>query len=152
MTGKVAPPLVVAALFALHPQRVESVAWVAERKDVLAGTFFFLTLLAYARYARSPSKLGYVLVALALALGLMAKQMLVTLPFLLLVLDAWPLGRWKDGAGTRLVLEKLPLVLLAVGGAGSWGFAVTLTAGVIAGTLSSIFVACPLLLLRVREN
>jgi tetratricopeptide (TPR) repeat protein len=114
-TRRLWPSVVVAALFALHPLRVESVAWVAERKDVLSGTFFFLTLLAHARYARRPGALSYGLVALALALGLLAKQMLVTLPFLLLLLDRWPLERLRPGTARRLVLEKLPLVALAVG-------------------------------------
>ena len=92
-TGAAWPSTLVAALFALHPLRVESVAWISERKDLLAGTFFFLTLLAYARYARAPSTGRYLLVALALALGLMAKPMLVTLPCVLLLLDLWPLRR-----------------------------------------------------------
>jgi len=100
-----------AAIFAWHPLRVESVAWVSERKDVLAGLFFFLTLIAYVRYARRPSPLRYGAVALAFALGLMAKPMLVTVPVVLLLLDRWPLERrlaWR-----RLALEKLPLVGLA---------------------------------------
>jgi tetratricopeptide (TPR) repeat protein len=89
----------VAAVFAIHPLRVESVAWVAERKDVLSGLFFMLTLWAYARYVekskvQSPkSKVFYGLVLLFFALGLMSKPMLVTLPFVLLLLDYWPLGR-----------------------------------------------------------
>lgn len=87
--------LAAAALFAAHPLRVESVAWIAERKDVLAGTFFLLTLLAYVGYARRPSVARYALVAFLLALGLMAKTMLVTLPCVLLLLDWWPLDRWR---------------------------------------------------------
>jgi hypothetical protein len=83
----------VAAIFALHPLRVESVAWAAERKDVLSALFWLLTLGAYARYVRRPGA-GRYLAALALfALGLTAKPMLVTLPFVLLLLDWWPLGR-----------------------------------------------------------
>jgi tetratricopeptide (TPR) repeat protein len=89
------PSAFVAALFAIHPMRVESVAWVAERKDVLSGVFFMLTLLAYARYARSDRfSLGrYTTVLVFFGLGLMCKQTLVTLPFVLLLLDYWPLCR-----------------------------------------------------------
>lgn len=112
------PSLLVAFLFALHPLRVESVAWAAERKDVLSGTFFFLTLLAYERYARVPSLARYAWVLLAVVLGLLAKPMLVTLPPLLLLLDVWPLAR-REGAHPagwkRLVVEKLPLFLLTMG-------------------------------------
>lgn len=90
--------LAAAALFAAHPLRVESVAWIAERKDVLAATFFLLTLLAYVRYARRPSAVGYVAVAVLFALGLMSKTMLVTLPCVLLLLDGWPLRRWRPEA------------------------------------------------------
>ena len=88
----------VAALFALHPLHVESVAWIAERKDLLSTFFWFLTLIAYVYYTRSPGSGRYLLVVLAFALGLMAKPMLVTLPLTLLLLDFWPLGRtpyWK---------------------------------------------------------
>jgi tetratricopeptide (TPR) repeat protein len=107
----------VAAVFAIHPLRVESVAWVAERKDVLSGLFFVLTIGAYVRYARHPSRTGYAAVTVLFALGLMCKPMLVTLPFVLLLLDYWPLNR----AGNRnfpqvlrgLFLEKLPLFVLA---------------------------------------
>jgi tetratricopeptide (TPR) repeat protein len=95
MTGALWSSAAVAALFALHPLRVESVAWAAERKDVLSGLFFMLTLLSYGWYARRPGVLRYALVCLALALGLMSKAMLVTLPCVLLLLDYWPLGRWK---------------------------------------------------------
>jgi protein O-mannosyl-transferase len=85
--------LLVGALFGLHPLRVESVAWVAERKDVLSGLFFVLTLEAWRRWAARPGAGRYALVALALALGLLSKPMLVTLPFVLVLLDVWPLGR-----------------------------------------------------------
>ena len=85
---------VVATLFAIHPLHVESVAWVAERKDVLSGLFFMLTLAAYTGYARRPfSLLRYLLVTVLFVLGLMAKPMLVTRPLVLLLLDYWPLGR-----------------------------------------------------------
>ncbi len=109
--------LVVAALFALHPMHVESVAWVSERKDVLSTTFWMAALWAYARYAERPGPTRYALVALAFALGLMAKPMLVSLPLVLLILDAWPLARAGEG---RLkdwwprVMEKLPLFALSL--------------------------------------
>jgi hypothetical protein len=96
MTGAVWRPAAVAALFAVHPAHVESVAWVAERKDVLSGLFWMLTLLAYAWYAERPGWRRYLLVAAPFALGLLAKPMLVTLPFVLLLLDYWPLRRWKS--------------------------------------------------------
>jgi Tfp pilus assembly protein PilF len=99
-------------VFAIHPLRVESVAWVAERKDVLSGLFFMLTIGAYVRYARRPWSPGrYGLVMLLFALGLMCKPMLVTLPFVLLLLDRWPLQRVEPAR--RLVMEKLPLLALA---------------------------------------
>jgi protein O-mannosyl-transferase len=118
------PCAFVAALFAIHPLRVESVAWVAERKDVLSGLLFAATLWAYAGYAARPSWLRYVAVAVVYALGLTAKPMLVTVPFLLLLLDYWPLGRFSPGQPQmsgkhtplgRLVVEKIPLLILAAG-------------------------------------
>jgi len=105
----------VAALFAVHPMHVESVAWVAERKDVLSGLFWMLTLAAYALYARRPSLPRYLGVFVALGLGLMAKPMLVTLPLVLLMLDYWPLRRKQ--AWSRLLLEKVPLLGLALAAA-----------------------------------
>src|SRR6266576_2435855 len=93
MTGAFWQSAFVAALFAIHPLHVESVAWIAERKDVLSAVFFMLTLAAYARYAQTPSAPRYLLVALLFAFGLMSKPMLVTLPFVLLLLDYWPLNR-----------------------------------------------------------
>ena len=93
LTGAWWRSVAVAALFALHPLRVESVAWVSERKDVLSGLFFVLTLGAYGWWVERPGKSRYAVLMLALALGLMAKPMLVTLPFVLLLLDVWPLGR-----------------------------------------------------------
>ncbi len=102
MSGGLWPSALVATLFAIHPLHVETVAWVAERKDVLSGLFFMLTLAAYAGYARRPfSLLRYLLVTALFALGLMAKPMLVTLPFVLLLLDYWPLGRIGAGSGER---------------------------------------------------
>ena len=107
-----------ALLFAFHPLRVESVAWIAERKDVLSGFFFMLVLLAHAGYTRRPSLFRYLLVVFALALGLMSKPMLVTVPFVLLLLDYWPLNRMKEPGGVsaaRLLREKVPLLLCALG-------------------------------------
>ncbi len=112
----------VAALFAWHPLHVESVAWVAERKDVLSGLFWWLALGAYGWYARTTDRRarGWAYAALlgAFVLGLMAKPMVVTLPGVLLLLDFWPLRRWT-GAGAvpaaRLVFEKLPLLALSAG-------------------------------------
>src|SRR5213078_1047162 len=95
MTRAVWRSAFVAAVFAVHPLRVESVAWVAERKDLLSGLFFVLTIDAYVRYVRNPKSLGrYLVVVLMLALALMSKPMVVTLPFVLLLLDYWPLKRF----------------------------------------------------------
>ncbi|HZM00196.1 MAG TPA: tetratricopeptide repeat protein, partial [Planctomycetota bacterium] len=102
----------VAALFALHPFHVESVAWIAERKTLLSTVFGWLCLLAYVGYARRPALARYLLVLALLALGLMSKPMLVTWPFLMLLLDWWPLGRLSRASAGRLVLEKLPLLAL----------------------------------------
>ena len=122
MTGALWRSAFVAAVFAIHPLRAESVAWVAERKDVLSGLFFMLTLGAYVFYVRKRSVARYVPVALLFALGLMAKQMLVTLPCVLLLLDYWPLGRFAQTPGAArgrmpvffcLLLEKLPLFALS---------------------------------------
>jgi Flp pilus assembly protein TadD len=105
---------IVAALFAIHPLHVESVAWVCERKDVLSGLFFLLTLLAYVGYARRKLSLArYLLVTTLFGLGLLAKPMLVTLPLVLLLLDYWPLDRF--GTGWRLVWEKLPWFVMSAG-------------------------------------
>jgi tetratricopeptide (TPR) repeat protein len=124
MTGKPWRSAFVAAVFAIHPLRLQSVAWVSERKDVLSGVFFMLTLWAYTRYARRPfSYVRYLWVMLALALGLMSKPMLVTVPFVLLLLDYWPLGRFSTPVGSRssfsipkrIIIEKLPLLALSIG-------------------------------------
>ena len=144
MTGDLWPCALAAAAFAIHPLHVESVAWVAERKDVLSALMLMLTLAAYVRYVRRPFSLGRYLVVVALcALGLMAKPMLVTLPFVLLLLDYWPLGRWRADCGFasetptavkgtvpfssdenwdsppaggpgRVLVEKMPLLALSV--------------------------------------
>jgi tetratricopeptide (TPR) repeat protein len=127
------PSFIVAALFAIHPLHVESVAWVAERKDVLSAFFWLLTMWAYVGYVRSPGWRRYALVLISFCLGLMAKPMLVTLPLVLLLWDYWPLGRWApQGAAApdtgqpagnfpypritlkRLVWEKTPLFVLVV--------------------------------------
>jgi protein O-mannosyl-transferase len=143
LTGLLWPSAMVAALFALHPVSVESTAWISERKNLLSTFFFMLTLMAYAPYARQPGIKRYVLVFFLLTLGLMAKSMLVTVPFVLLLLDGWPLGRMNAEGGVRnaesagdggelagrsirnpqspfrnrigrLFLEKLPLLSLSV--------------------------------------
>jgi Flp pilus assembly protein TadD len=104
----------VTALFAIHPLRVESVAWIAERKDVLSAVFFFLTLGAYVRYARAPSFGRYLTMSILFAGGLMSKPMLVTTPVVLLLLDYWPLKRIADRKSFwRMTLEKLPLFALS---------------------------------------
>ncbi len=134
MTGALWRSAFVSALFALHPLHVESVAWVAERKDVLSTLFWLLTMLAYARYVERPTRARYVLTLVAFTLGLMAKPMLVTLPFVLLLLDYWPLDRMAYGGKgddppkrtrkrthsceqrlplSRLVWEKIPFFALA---------------------------------------
>jgi tetratricopeptide (TPR) repeat protein len=120
MTGALWPSVFATAFFALHPQRVESVVWAAERKDLLAGLFWVLAMLAYVHYVRKPSPRRFAPVVLAAAMSLLAKPVAVTLPFALLVLDWWPLGRvglpWRPG-GRRvlrgLLGEKLPLFLLS---------------------------------------
>ena len=141
MTGNLWPSALVAILFAVHPLRAETVAWVGDRKGALSGLFFVWTIAAYAAYARRPFSLARYLAVMALfALTLLAKPQLVTLPFLLLLLDYWPLGRWQGTGGVpapragngeaentqnaraptsllRLIIEKIPLQLLVLGGA-----------------------------------
>jgi tetratricopeptide (TPR) repeat protein len=103
----------VAALFTLHPLHVESVAWIAERKDVLSGLFWLLTMWSYLRYVERRSAWRYLMILVWFALGLMSKPMLVTLPFVLLLLDYWPLRRAKTReAWQRVIIEKVPLFLL----------------------------------------
>jgi cytochrome c-type biogenesis protein CcmH/NrfG len=115
MTANVWRSAFATALFAIHPLRVESVAWIAERKDVLSGVFFAGTLAAYAWYARQPTKLRYLLALLLFAFGLMSKPMLVTLPIILLLVDYWPLRRFNKSPHSlrRLWIEKIPFVLLS---------------------------------------
>lgn len=126
VTGAHGRSLLVAGLFGLHPFNVGSVAWIAERKNVLSTLFLFLTLGAYGWYARKPEVKRYLLTIVLFALGLTAKPMMVTLPFALLLLDCWPLCRvagWSEPSGqfpvpqvsaSRLVVEKLPLLALSV--------------------------------------
>jgi protein O-mannosyl-transferase len=127
------PSALVAALFALHPLHVESVAWASERKDTLSAFFGLLSLIAYVRYAEAPSSGRYVRTAITLGLGLLAKPMLVTWPFVMLLLDYWPLRRLRDpmakehlwGASHRevatgiasLVREKIPLFAIVAASA-----------------------------------
>ena len=123
MTGAIWRSAFVAALFALHPLHVESVAWVAERKDVLCAFFWILSTLAYVRYTRNQSKINYLLLVVLFVFGLMAKPMIVTLPFTLLLLDFWPLSRFQSmlqkqqipvfKAIACLVREKIPLFILS---------------------------------------
>jgi tetratricopeptide (TPR) repeat protein len=130
MTGSLWRSAFVAALFAIHPLHVESVAWISERKDVLSAVFFMLTLGAYVRYVHAPSVTSYLFVLLFFALGLMSKSMLVTVPFVLLLLDYWPLCRIIDPDSTKyttrqaaisgqwsivrgLLTEKIPLFALS---------------------------------------
>ena len=127
LTGAYWPSAFVAAIFAVHPLRVESVAWVSERKDVLSGLFFMLTLWSYARYVRDnrSKSARYVAAIVFFALGLLSKPTLVTLPFVLLLLDFWPLRRFAPQSSNRsslatrslgyLVREKLPFFLLSAG-------------------------------------
>lgn len=131
MTGAMWRSAFVAAVFAIHPLRAESVAWVAERKDVLSALFFMLSLGAYLRYARQATLKRYLWVILFFALGLMSKPMLVTLPLVLLLLDYWPLARFQGQASARpndkggaeknyvavpqrLIVEKIPLLFLSL--------------------------------------
>ena len=103
----------VAGLFALHPLHVQSVAWIAERKDVLSTLFWMLTLWSYSRYAKREGGIHYFFALLFFALGLMAKPMLVTLPCVLLLIDYWPLKRFVETKTSRLILEKIPFFILS---------------------------------------
>ena len=115
MTGEIWPSFLVALLFAVHPLRAESVAWVAERKDVMSVFFWLLTTLFYLRYVKTPLPRNYIPVAVALGLGLMFKSMLVTLPFALLLLDFWPLRRVRSyRSWASLLKEKIPLFILVL--------------------------------------
>ena len=123
MTGKIWPSALVAGLFALHPLNVESVAWVAARKNLLSSTFWMVTTLAYVRYTEKPGPGRYALTLTVFSLGLLSKPMLVTLPCTLFLLDIWPLRRCRILPGTapdraiipvyRLLLEKAPMLILS---------------------------------------
>jgi tetratricopeptide (TPR) repeat protein len=113
LTGKNWRSAFVASVFAIHPLRAESVAWIAERKDVLSGLFFALTLLAWSYYTRRKSVTRYLLAVLAAALGTLSKPMLVTIPFVLLLIDYWPLNRFRKEKVIWLLLEKIPFALVA---------------------------------------
>ena len=123
LTGRMGPSLLAAALFALHPFNVESVAWISERKNVLSTFFFLAAIGAYAWYAKKPDWRRYATVAALFAMGLMSKPMVITLPCVLLLLDYWPLGRirgsepgvlgLRQATVSRLLVEKLPLLLLS---------------------------------------
>jgi Tfp pilus assembly protein PilF len=117
MTGALWSSAFVAAVFAIHPLHVESVAWISERKDVLSGLFFVLTLLAYVGYARKPGVARYVTLSILFVCGLLSKPMLVTLPLVLLLLDYWPLKRFERTGIFKLVLEKIPLLALSIAAA-----------------------------------
>ncbi len=115
MTGRIGPSAFVAALFAMHPLRVESVAWIAERKDVLSVFFCLLGLMAYVRHVRNPKPTNFMIVVMLMMLSLMSKPMFITFPFLLLLLDYWPLNRARgSGVWLRLALEKIPLFFLTL--------------------------------------
>ena len=134
MTGKTGRSFFAAALYAMHPLRADSVVWVAERKDVLSTFFLFLTCFQYLHYSRSVGRrfLSYGLILIWFALGLMAKPMLVTLPFALLLFDYWPLAQLKTKADfISKVVEKIPMLLLSLGSC--W---MTLRAAVYSGVLA----------------
>lgn len=112
MTGSAGRSFLVALLFAIHPLRVESVAWVAERKDVLTAFFWCAGMIAWAAWCHRPSRGRYLLVFVLFALGLMAKPMMITFPLALLLLDVWPLGRLREKGWRALAVEKVPLFAL----------------------------------------
>lgn len=157
LTGAIWRSALVAALFAIHPINVESVAWVAERKNVLSTFFWIVTMLFYVRYVKAPDWKRYLPVLISFALGLMSKPMLVTLPFVLLLMDYWPLNRnsintekeihpavngvfsIRKPRPISLILEKVPLLILAVISSG-----VTFYAAKKGGTLAE-FISVPLM-------
>ncbi len=121
MTGLFWRSSFVAAVFAIHPLRAESVVWIAERKDVLSAAFFMLTLFAYVRYTRKPTLARYVTMSILFACGLMSKPMLVTVPVVLLLIDYWPLERIRGQSSEisgQVILEKIPLFILSAVSAG----------------------------------
>lgn len=114
ITGNLWPSIFVAALFGVHPLHVESVVWIAERKDVLSTFFFLLTVSAYAYYAKHSSIKSYICAIILFLLGLLCKPMLVTLPAVLLLLDWWPLNRMNPKRIQNLLAEKIPFILLSL--------------------------------------
>src|SRR5205823_13259864 len=116
-TGAIGSSAFVAAVFAIHPLRRESVAWISERKDVLSGLFFVLTLLAYFYYTRKPNIGRYLSMSILVACGLMSNPMLLTLPVILLLLDYWPLKRLSGSSARRVLIEKIPLVVMSIASA-----------------------------------
>ena len=114
LTGAIWPSAFVAAVFAVHPLQVESVAWAAERKTVLSGLFWLLTTAVYIRYARRPGISRYIFLLVVFGLCIMTKPVVVTLPFVLLLLDYWPLERFKKVSAGRLISEKIPLLVLSI--------------------------------------
>ena len=115
MTGGLFKSIFVAALLAIHPLHVESVAWISELKDVLSAFFWMLTILAYLGYVKNPSSRRYIIAVLFFALGIMAKPMIITLPFVLLLLDYWPLKRMTSRSSFgNLLFEKIPFFLLCL--------------------------------------
>lgn len=117
ITGSLLRSFMVAAIFALHPLHVESVAWVSERKDLLCGFFWFTGIGFYSSYARRSGILSYAAIAGCLVLGLMSKPMMVTFPFVLLLLDYWPLKRFQERTVSQLFLEKIPFFVISAGAA-----------------------------------
>ena len=114
MTAALWPSAFVAAVFAVHPLHVESIAWISERKDVLSGVFFMLTLLAYFAWTRKRNLGRYLVMSFVFACGLMSKPMLVTTPIVLLLLDYWPLRRTGQSAIKNLLMEKIPLFFISI--------------------------------------
>ena len=112
LTGILWPAAFIAALFAWHPLHVESVAWIAERKDVLSTFFALLSLLSYAKFARENCRCSFWFALIFFALGLLAKPMLVTLPFIMLLLDFWPIQRFNHSTIQRLIVEKIPFFII----------------------------------------
>ncbi|MDP2605157.1 MAG: glycosyltransferase family 39 protein [Deltaproteobacteria bacterium] len=162
LTNAVWRSALVAALFAVHPQHVESVAWIAERKDVLSTFFWLLTMAAYVNFARNRGIGRYLLLLATYSLGLMSKPMLVTLPVVLLLLDYWPLGRVASRSlpGVRasaldLITEKLPLLALAMTSSAityfaqrSWGAAASLDVMPLGERISNALVSAVLYVVK----
>src|SRR5213594_1124899 len=130
----------VAALFALHPLHVESVAWISERKDVLSTLFWMLALLTYTDYAKTGRISRYFFALLLFGIGLMAKPMLVSLPFVLLLLDYWPLRRFAERRTFGLLIEKIPFLAFSIASSGVTLFAQQRVHAMISPDMAPIFV------------